>query len=102
MGLSGCLFGPDDTTFPSKGSLLNTPAFLGCSEGDPHFPAQRVTAAAEILTALGATVTTRLYPELDHGVNDDEIRADQGDDRGDRRRDRVLAGAGQAPQPDDA
>jgi phospholipase/carboxylesterase len=72
-GLSGCLFGPDDEPTTYEGSLQGTPVFLGCSEGDPVFPAQRVGAAAEALTALGGEVTTRLYPEPGHSVNDDEI-----------------------------
>jgi predicted esterase len=74
VGLSGCLFGPDANPYPYEGSLEGTPVILGCSEGDPHFPAPRVTAAAETLKSLGAEVTTRLYPEPGHGVNEDEIR----------------------------
>jgi predicted esterase len=74
VALSGCLFGPADRAVDYEGSLEGTPVFLGCSEGDPHFPAGRVTAAAEVLGGMQAEVTTRLYPEPGHGVNEDEIR----------------------------
>jgi predicted esterase len=74
IALSGCLFGPPDAPQEYEGSLKGTPVFLGCSEGDPQFPVERVTAAAEVMGGLDAEVTTRLYPEPGHGVNEDEIR----------------------------
>lgn len=74
VALSGCLFGPADTPREFEGTLRGTPVFLGCNEGDPHFPAERVTAAAEAFGNLQAEVTTRLYPEPGHSVNEDELR----------------------------
>jgi predicted esterase len=78
VALSGCLLGPGDEPHDFEGSLEDTPVFLGSGEGDPHFPAQRVTAAADALTSLGAEMTMRLYPEPGHAVNDDEIRRIKG------------------------
>lgn len=73
VGLSGALIGPDDTPRNYKGSLDGTPVFLGCSDVDFHVPKERVDQAAEDLKNLGGTVTKRLYPNMDHSVNQDEI-----------------------------
>jgi predicted esterase len=74
-GLSGGLIGPDNTPRDYAGSLAGTPVFLGCSDIDPHIPAQRVAHTAEVLTRLGAAVTTRIYKGMGHTINDDEIEA---------------------------
>jgi predicted esterase len=73
VGLSGALIGPDDTPCEYTGSFEGTPIFLGCSETDFHVPQTRVIRAAETLRGLGGDVTMRLYPNLDHSVNEDEI-----------------------------
>ncbi|HXQ39449.1 MAG TPA: alpha/beta hydrolase, partial [Anaerolineales bacterium] len=73
VGLSGALIGPDDTPRDYKGSLEETPVFLGCSDVDFHVPKERVDEAAEVLKGLGGNVTKRLYPNMDHSVNQDEI-----------------------------
>jgi predicted esterase len=73
IGLSGGLIGPDDTPRDYPGSLDGTPVFLGCSDVDPHIPARRVLEMAKVLEALGAKVTTRLYPGMGHEVNADEL-----------------------------
>lgn len=54
-------------------SLGGTPAFLGCSDVDPHIPEERVHETDEVLTELGAEVTTRIYEGMGHGINDDEL-----------------------------
>lgn len=73
VGLSGGLIGPDDTPRDYSGSLAGTPVVLGCSDVDPHIPAQRVIESGEILTRLGGEVTVRLYPGMGHQVNQDEL-----------------------------
>ncbi|HET6824148.1 MAG TPA: dienelactone hydrolase family protein [Anaerolineales bacterium] len=72
-GLSGALIGPDDTPRDYKGSLAGTPVFLGCSDVDFHVPRERVGQTAEVLKKLGGEVTERLYPNMGHTVNQDEI-----------------------------
>jgi len=72
-GLSGGLIGPDGTPRDYPGSLDGTPVFLGCSDVDPHIPAQRVLDTAEVLRALGGEVTVKLYPGMGHEVNADEL-----------------------------
>ena len=73
IGLSGGLIGPDVTEWPRRGSLAATPAFIGCSDVDAHIPLARVRRSAEVLRAMDAEVTQRLYPGMGHTVNDDEI-----------------------------
>jgi phospholipase/carboxylesterase len=71
--LSGGLIGPDDTPREYPGSLNGTPVFLGCSTIDFHIPRQNVEKTAEVLKKLGGDVTLRLYPNMDHTINEDEI-----------------------------
>jgi len=73
VGLSGGLIGPDTSTRAYAGTLQGTPVFLGCSDVDPHIPAERVTHAAQVLERLGGSVTQRLYPGMGHTVNQDEL-----------------------------
>jgi predicted esterase len=72
-GLSGGLIGPDGTPRDYDGSLAGTPIFLGCSDVDAHIPKARVEHSAEVLRRLGGDVTVRLYPNMGHLVNQDEI-----------------------------
>jgi predicted esterase len=71
--LSGGLIGPDNTPRDYAGSLDGTPIFLGCSDVDFHIPKERVLHSTEVLQRLGAAVTERLYPQMGHTINQDEI-----------------------------
>lgn len=73
VGLSGGLIGPDGTPRDYGGAFEGTPAFLGCSDVDPHIRKDRVLEAAEVYKRMGAHVTARLYPGMGHTVNQDEI-----------------------------
>lgn len=73
VGLSGALIGPDDTPRDYAGSLAGTPIFLGCSDTDFHVPKERVDQTAVVLSRLDGTVTERLYPNMDHTINQDEV-----------------------------
>jgi predicted esterase len=74
-GLSGGLIGPDGTPRDYPGRFDGTPAFLGCSDVDPHIRKDRVTEAAEVLERMGAKVRATLYPGMGHTVNEDELQA---------------------------
>jgi predicted esterase len=74
-GLSGGLIGPDGTPRDYAGSLAGTPIFLGCSDVDFHIPKERVEESAAVLRRLGGDVTMRLYPNMGHTVNADELAA---------------------------
>jgi phospholipase/carboxylesterase len=75
VGLSGGLIGPDGTPRDYPGDFVGTPAFLGCSDVDPHIKKDRVKEAADVLKRMGAQVTMRLYPGMGHTVNKDEIES---------------------------
>jgi phospholipase/carboxylesterase/glyoxalase family protein len=75
VGLSGGLIGPDGTPRDYPGTFEGTPAFLGCSDVDPHIRKDRVLEAAEVFERLGAQVTLKLYPQMGHTVNEDELQA---------------------------
>jgi phospholipase/carboxylesterase len=72
-GLSGGLIGPDGAPRDYSGSLAGTPVFLGCSDVDFHIPKERVHFTAAVLRRLGGSVAERLYPNMGHTVNQDEI-----------------------------
>ncbi len=73
VALSGALIENGDQPRTYSGSLDGTSIFLGCSDADPHIPAQRVLRSEQTLRGMGARVTAKLYPHLGHAVNDDEI-----------------------------
>ncbi|HEY5003702.1 MAG TPA: phospholipase [Ktedonobacteraceae bacterium] len=70
---TGGLIGPLGTTWPDAGSFSGTPVFLGTSDVDSFVPLARVQESASIFRQRGALVTERVYPGMEHLVNDDEI-----------------------------
>ena len=70
---SGGYIGPLDTPRQTNGDLNGMPAFLGCSDIDPHIPLQRVKDTSALLKAMGAKVTEKIYPNMGHAINEDEI-----------------------------
>lgn len=95
VGLSGGLIGPERTPRDYAGTFAGTPAFLGCSDLDPHVPKRRVDQTEAVLQRLGAQVTKRIYPRMGHTINDEEIEVVRA------MLDGVLAGASppNRPQP---
>ena len=75
FALSGGVIGPPGTPRNYAGSMAGTPVFLGCSDVDFHIPVERVHESAEVFEALGAKVDKRIYPNMGHTVNMDEIEA---------------------------
>jgi predicted esterase len=73
IALSGGLIGPPGTQRNYPNSLAGTPIFLGCSDTDLHIPKGRVIESKVVLENLGAKVTTRLYPNMGHTINRDEL-----------------------------
>jgi len=70
---SGGYIGPLNWDREPNGDLSNMPAFIGCSDIDPHIPLERVNQTAELLQAMGAHVTEKIYPGMGHTINDDEV-----------------------------
>jgi phospholipase/carboxylesterase len=56
-----------------KGDFNNTPVFIGTSNPDPHVPVERVYASAAILKNMHAYVTEKVYNNMGHTINEDEI-----------------------------
>jgi len=73
VGWSGGLIGPQGMPRNDAGSFHGTPIFIGCSDVDFHIPLDRVHEAAQVLRQLGGAVTERIYPGLDHTINQDEL-----------------------------
>ncbi|HVU15148.1 MAG TPA: alpha/beta fold hydrolase [Phototrophicaceae bacterium] len=73
IGLSAGLIGPDGTARDYPGAFADTPIFLGCSDVDFHVPKVRVDQSAEVFRRMGANVTERIYPQMGHTINQDEI-----------------------------
>jgi phospholipase/carboxylesterase len=72
-GLSGGVIGADGEERQDQGNLEGTPVFLGCSDVDPHIPVERVLKTEKIMKALGGEVTVKIYPNMPHTINQDEI-----------------------------
>src|SRR3972149_3825296 len=73
VGRGGGLIGPDGAPRDYPGALDGAPVFLGCRDVDFHVPKERVHETAAVLRRLGGEVTVRLYPNMDHAVNQDEL-----------------------------
>lgn len=77
IGLSAGLIENGDQPRSYSGSLAGVPVLLGCSDVDFHIPLERVERTAERLSHMGAEVDKRIYRNLGHTVNRDEIAAVQ-------------------------
>jgi len=72
---TGGLIGPPETRWEHEGSFDGTPVFLRTSDVDEFVPEERVRESARVFEHMGANVALRVYPGMDHVVNDDEIAA---------------------------
>lgn len=60
-------------TREATGNLDGMPVFNGCSNMDPFIPLERMKETTALLTSMGAKVTERVYPNMDHTIIDEEI-----------------------------
>ncbi len=56
-----------------KGNFEHTPVFIGTSNPDFHVPVERVHATINILKSMGAAVIEKIYDNMGHTINQDEI-----------------------------
>ena len=56
-----------------RGDFQNTPVFIGTSNPDPHVPVERVYATVNILRDMHADVSEKVYNNMGHTINQDEI-----------------------------
>jgi len=68
-GLIGDKIYPDNY----QGNFKQTPVFIGSSNPDMHVPVERVYATSNIMRAMQAAITEKLYEGMGHTINQDEI-----------------------------
>ena len=55
------------------GDFKHTPIFIGTSNPDPHVPVERVHDTVSILKNMSADVAEKIYNNMGHTINQDEI-----------------------------
>lgn len=70
---TGGLIGDKIYTENYKGDFKSTPVFIGTSDPDPHIPVERIYATTNILKDMNASVTEKIYTNMGHTINQDEI-----------------------------
>ena len=78
VAFSGGLIGEEIDPDDYAGDLEEMPYFVGCSDVDPHIPAERVHVSATVFERLNADVEKRLYEGMGHLVNEDEMAYAEG------------------------
>lgn len=73
VAFTGGLIGDQLYTENYRGDFAGTPIFIGTSDPDFHVPVERVQASTKQLTAMGAKVTERIYPDMGHTISQEEI-----------------------------
>jgi phospholipase/carboxylesterase len=74
VAFTGGLIGDKIYNENYTGDFSKTPVFIGTSNPDPHVPVQRVNATTEVLRNMNAVVTEKVYNNMGHTVNEDEIK----------------------------
>ena len=74
VAFTGGLIG--DKIYPENynGDFSGTAVFIGTSDPDPHVPVGRVNESAGILETMNAKVTKKIYKNMGHTINQDEIK----------------------------
>lgn len=73
VAFTGGLVGDHLSEGNYSGTFKNTPIFIGTSNPDVHVPLERVNESEVILTKMGAFVTKKIYDNMGHTINQDEI-----------------------------
>ena len=73
VAFTGGLIGDKIYSQNYGGDFQNTSIFIGTSNPDPHVPVERVYATANILKNMNAGVTEKIYNNMGHTINQDEI-----------------------------
>lgn len=73
VAFTGGLIGEQIDTKNYSGDFAGTPVFIGTSDPDPHIPVQRMTDSAAIFKNMNAVVTDKVYPDMGHTINQDEL-----------------------------
>ena len=73
VAFTGGLIGDKIIEENYHGDFQDTQIFIGTSDPDPHIPVERVYATENILKEMNAAVTARVYSNMGHTINQDEI-----------------------------
>ena len=73
MAFSGGLIGEKIKTEKYTGNFEGTKVFIGSSDIDPHIPLTRCQESANLLNLMGADVTLKIYPGMQHTIIQEEI-----------------------------
>lgn len=73
VAFTGGLIGDKIYNENYHGDFQNAPVFIGISNPDPHVPVERVYATSNILKNMNASVTEKVYSNMGHTINQDEI-----------------------------
>lgn len=73
VAFTGGLIGDQLRPEGYRGDFAGTPVFIGTSDPDFHVPVERVRASTALLTALGAHVTEKVYPNMGHTITQEEL-----------------------------
>src|SRR5678809_576183 len=73
VAFTGGLIGDKIYNENYAGDFQNTPFFIGTSNPDPHVPVERVYATTNVLKDMNAAVTEKVYDNMGHTINQDEI-----------------------------
>lgn len=73
IAFSGGLIGDTVDVENYKGNFVQTPFFIGSSNPDFHIPVERVKRSADILRNMNADVIEKLYLNMGHTINEDEL-----------------------------
>lgn len=72
---AGALVSPDPLRGGYAGDLAGTPVLLAVGALDQHVPPEYVTASANVLAAMGATVELLVRPEMGHSVHPRDVES---------------------------
>ena len=73
IAFTGGLIGDEIYTENYSGDFSGTNIFIGTSDPDPHVPVKRVNDSTAVLEKMNAEVTKKIYPNMGHTINQDEI-----------------------------
>jgi len=73
VAFTGGLIGEKINRDNYEGNFNGTPVFIGTSDPDFHVPVERVYATSNIFKEMGAVVTEKVYANMGHTINQDEI-----------------------------
>ncbi len=77
IAFSGSLIGPADQPHAPLADASGLKMFIGCGTNDSWIPAESAQNSANLFKEAGADVDVRIYPGMDHTINDDEIEGAQ-------------------------